>query len=59
MKTKAAKDRNIISGDFVKKTKLKMKVYSNEAPVIKTDSKLTAKEKGNRDNKNQLKSGKK
>lgn len=45
MKTKAAKDKNIIAGNFVKKTKHKMKVYSKDASVVKADNKLTVDEK--------------
>ena len=49
MKTNIKANQNIIDKDFVKKTKVKMKVYSNESVVTKTDSKLTVKEKEKRD----------
>lgn len=45
MKTKISKNQNIVTKDLVKKTKLKMVVYSSEPVITKTDSKLTAKEK--------------
>lgn len=45
MKTKVKANQNIVDNDFVKKTKVKMKVYSPAEIAVKTDAKLTVKEK--------------
>jgi hypothetical protein len=49
MKSKVKANQNIVTKDLVKKTKLKMVVYSTAPIITKTDSKLTVKEKEMKD----------
>jgi hypothetical protein len=58
MKNKAAKGKNLVHGNLVKKLNKNMKIYSKDEVVLKTDAKLTAndkKKKGDFDGKFKMK----